>query len=113
MRLPAPPWEASHFFVRRPDGDEEYRVPAGQRLSSATLPKQRAAVIRRGSAQEAFAQLYSLPFTRDDVAAAHPVDAIAVDGPPRPRRPWRAPAGWTALGLVFFFKQKTAYEMDG
>ena len=106
LRLPAPPWEAPQFFLRRPDGDSEIRVPAGQRLSTAELAVGRTGTLRRGAAHEAFSRLFSLPFTQADVAAA-PVAAVeATAEPPRPGRlrrtaPWMAvSAGVAALGAA-------------
>jgi len=98
LRIPAPPWEAPHFFVRRPDGDSEYRFPAGQRLSLGDLTIGRTGVLRRGAAHEAFATLFSLPFTGSDVAATpQPTLATTVEVAPRPGR-LRLAAPWVALG---------------
>jgi hypothetical protein len=100
LRIPAPPWEASHFFVRQPQGDSEYEVPAGQRLSVTDLSVRRSGVLRRGAAHEAFVRLFSLPFAGADVAATPDPRVVATKTAPAPSRPvpWRRIAPWAAVG---------------
>jgi hypothetical protein len=111
LRLPAPPWETARFFVRQPDGDEEYSVPAGQGVPAPHLSLEHSTVLRRGAAHEAFYQLFSLPFSLTDVTAID-VPAVATPAAAAPseqlagaRRaiPWvAATAGTTALGAAVY-----------
>ena len=101
LRLPAPPWEASQFFLRRPDGDSEVRVPAGQRLSAAELAVVPSAALRRGAAHEAFSRLFSLPFALADVAAVaavEPAATVKATAEPQPGISVRRAAPWLVLG---------------
>jgi hypothetical protein len=100
LRIPASPWEAPHFFVRQPDGDREYRVPAGRSSSTAALPLTRMTALRRGAAHEAFVQLFSLPFTGADLAtpAPSPVDLVARPAAPASGPTTRRTAAWVTMG---------------
>jgi hypothetical protein len=99
LRLPAPPWEAPQFFLRRPNGDGELRIPAGRRLSAAELPVERSATLRRGAAHEAFSHLFSLPFALDDVTSAPPL-TVEAEAPPPPRvGALRRVGAWVAVGV--------------
>jgi hypothetical protein len=94
---PASPGE---LFLRRVDGDQEYRVPAdtGDVLAIDALVPDRQQITGRGAAHASFSLAFSLAFDEGVVRAlAQPALAIAA----RPAaRDWRVPASWATFGVT-------------
>jgi hypothetical protein len=87
--------------VRRVAEGREYRIDGmPEVVHLAQLTPQEPHVASRGAEHEAFHLLFSLPYSREQVAsytfpAPLPERAVATS-PPR----WRGVAGWSALGLA-------------
>src|SRR5205823_12237885 len=65
-------------------GDQEYKIPAGQRVALSAQAPRPVATLARGAAHEAFAQLFAEPFDASAIAAsrADPVELGDAAEPP-------------------------------